>query len=347
MPAARDPENWVWIDFENTPHVLFLEPIWRALCAAGWSVRGTAKPQAQTLDLAQARGLAVTKVGGGGYRTRAEKIAGGLARAWALGRWVRAEGRPQLLVSSSRTASLAAWTLGIPAVGLVDYEHAENRTVALACRSVWFPDVLQHAWLPRYARRVARFYPGLKENLYLDAWSPDRDAERAKLGVGATDYLVLARPPADTAHYATPKSDTLFYATLAALKERPEVWVVVMPRNSEQGEVVKGRVNGPRIQVLDRTVTGPALVGAADLVLGGGGTMNREAAVLGVPVWSTFAGPTPHIDAVLSNEGRLQWIRTVEDAARAAAGPLPVRHVPRKPFPGLAPIMADVERSLE
>ncbi len=344
---SRMLENWVWFDFENTPHVLFLEPIWRSLCAAGWEVRGTAKPQAQTLDLAAGRGLAVTKIGGGGYRTKPQKILGGLKRAAALRRWVREQGRPKLLVSSSRTASLAAWALGIRAIGLMDYEHSELRSITFACRSVWFPDVLRDVPLPRYARRVARYYPGLKENLYLDSWEANRHRARAELGVAPTDYVVVARPPADTAHYATPRSDGLFYATLDALSERSEVRVLVTPRSSEQGQDVLERTGGARVQVLERTVPGPALVGAADLVLGGGGTMNREAAVLGVPVWSTFAGLTPHIDDVLASEGRLRWIRSEEEGRAAAKGPLPGRGEPRRPYPqGLEAIMGDVRSCL-
>src|SRR5207249_2690856 len=46
-----------------------------------------------------------------------------------------------------------------------------------------------------------------------------------------------------------------------------------------------------RTEFLDHAVSGPGLVAAADLVVGGGGTMNREGAVLGIPVWSVFTGP--------------------------------------------------------
>ena len=338
-------ENWVWIDFENTPHVLFLEPIWRAVCALGWEVRGTAKPQSQTLELAHGRGLAVTKVGGGGYRSRAAKILGGVARAIALRRWVRTQGLPRLLISSSRTACLAAWTLGVRAVGLLDYEHSEQRPLALASRTIWLPDLLRDVWLPASSRRVARFYEGLKENLYLDTWRGDREAERAALGLGSAEYVVVARPPADSAHYASPKSDQVFYAALDALKTRPGVRVIVTPRNREQRQEVIARA--PGIEVLDRTIPGPSLVEAADLILGGGGTMNREAAVLGVPVWSTFLGPTPHIDDVLASEGRLRWVRSVEDARAAAESALPARREPRRPFlAGLASIMTDVRSHL-
>src|SRR5690242_13782655 len=56
--ASRAAERtWIWIDFENTPHVLFLEPFIQRLNGIGVEVRVTAKPQSQTLELSAARGL--------------------------------------------------------------------------------------------------------------------------------------------------------------------------------------------------------------------------------------------------------------------------------------------------
>ena len=53
---------------------------------------------------------------------------------------------------------------------------------------------------------------------------------------------------------------------------------------------------------------GANLVAAADLVVSAGGTMNREAAALGVPAASIYAGKWAAIDEELVREGRLQRI---------------------------------------
>lgn len=75
--------------------------------------------------------------------------------------------------------------------------------------------------------------------------------------------------------------------------------------------------------------------------------MNREAAVLGIPVWSVFTGPTPHVDACLHAEGRLQWIRSESEMAEALGSSLPGRRARRGPFPdGLATILEDVRSRL-
>jgi hypothetical protein len=51
----------------------------------------------------------------------------------------------------------------------------------------------------------------------------------------------------------------------------------------------------------------------SDLVVSGGGTMNREAAALGVPVYTIFRGKIGAIDRYLSDEGRLTFLESVED----------------------------------
>ena len=48
-------------------------------------------------------------------------------------------------------------------------------------------------------------------------------------------------------------------------------------------------------------------------MISGGGTMNREAAALGVPVYSIFRGKIGAVDSYLADQGRLVLLETVED----------------------------------
>jgi len=339
---------WVWVDLENTPHVLFLEPFIRRLREDGWRAAVTAKPQAQTLELAEARGFCAQPVGQGDFAGLIERLVGGGRRALALLRWLAREGgRPSLLLSSSRSASLAAFIARVPAIGLLDYEHSELRPFALGAR-VWLPDVLRSVELPSRVARLARFYPGLKENLYLDNWQFDRITERRALSAEDGHYLIVTRPPATTAHYANDRSMQLWFAAIEGVLDWPRVRVVVSPRSESQHVELKSRLSAHRaVTILERVVPGPGLVAAADLVIGGGGTMNREAAVLGVPVWSVFCGPTPRIDAELSAEGRLRWVRSQPELSEALAAGPPKLGTRRGPFPdGLAAIYDDIRAQL-
>jgi predicted glycosyltransferase len=65
----------------------------------------------------------------------------------------------------------------------------------------------------------------------------------------------------------------------------------------------------PSLHVPERALDAQSLVGQADLVVSAGGTMNREAVALGVPVYTTFAGRLGAVDEELIREGRLVPLR--------------------------------------
>jgi predicted glycosyltransferase len=60
-------------------------------------------------------------------------------------------------------------------------------------------------------------------------------------------------------------------------------------------------------------VDGLNLIWYSDFVVSAGGTMNREAAALGVPVYSIFRGKIGAVDRYLSNTGRLVLLENVQD----------------------------------
>ena len=90
--------------------------------------------------------------------------------------------------------------------------------------------------------------------------------------------------------------------------------MVLLPRNESQGRAL--RLGHPdwfrngKTLIPSRAVDGLNLLWHSDLVVSGGGTMNREAAALGVPVYSIFRGKIGAVDRRLEQEGRLVLIRT-------------------------------------
>ena len=68
-----------------------------------------------------------------------------------------------------------------------------------------------------------------------------------------------------------------------------------------------------QILIPDHVEDGLNLIWNSDLVISGGGTMNREAAALGVPVYSIFRGKIGAVDRYLADQGRLVLLETVED----------------------------------
>jgi predicted glycosyltransferase len=115
--------------------------------------------------------------------------------------------------------------------------------------------------------------------------------------------LVVLRPPPDVSLYHR-HSNPLFPRTLDALGRDEHVHAVVLPRTEEQREFVRG-LDLPSVIVPERAVDAQSLIALADVVVSAGGTMNREAAALGVPVYTTYGGRLGGVDEALIQQGRL------------------------------------------
>ena len=95
---------------------------------------------------------------------------------------------------------------------------------------------------------------------------------------------------------------------------------MVIPRTADQLALFPAD-RGAEIIVPRRVYDGPGLIAACDMVISGGGTMVREAAVLGVPAYSYFRGRTGNVDQWLEDEGRLVLMTSpdeVEEKLRVA-----------------------------
>jgi predicted glycosyltransferase len=181
--------------------------------------------------------------------------------------------------------------------------------------------VPKEAW-PLPPERVVH-YPGLKEELYLSARAGSTEPIPE---LEAADGLkVLFRPEAPTAHYKSATSEVIGAAVLERLAAHGGAHVTLLPREEAQGVALQEacRRLGLAVWVPDRVLDGPALVSTVDLMVGGGGTMTREAAVLGVPSYSFFGGAWGAVDHHLAARGHLIRLERPEDVER-------IRLVPRE-----------------
>jgi predicted glycosyltransferase len=102
------------------------------------------------------------------------------------------------------------------------------------------------------------------------------------------------------------------------LAERSDIQVIFTPRSERQSAEIKSSpwFRPEQMLVLDQPVNGLDLLYHSDLVIGGGGTMNREAAVLGVPVVSIFKGESGAVDEWLEQQGKLTNLSSAEEIDR-------------------------------
>ena len=304
----------IWIDLDNTPHVPFFEPIMEELTARGFPLMVTARDAFQVCELADKKGISYIKVGRHHGRNRALKGAGLMYRALQLSP-VGLREKPALAVShGGRSQILLSNLLRIPTVLIEDYEHSQFPRIM---RPTWVmaPDMIPNEALGCTNGHI-RKYSGIKEDVYAWKLVPDPGLLR-ELGLSESDLIVTVRPPATEAHYHNPESEELFERFMVRAHRAPGVRIVLLPRNQKQGEFI--RRSWPAWFENQKTVIPPAAVDGlnlmwhSDLVVSGGGTMNREAAALRVPVFSIFRGTIGAVDRHLSAQGRLVLVESVED----------------------------------
>jgi uncharacterized protein len=305
----------IWIDLDNTPHVPFFKPIIRELEGRGYSILLTARDAFQVCDLADQAGLAYRRVGRHYGKNRFLKVWGLGWRSLQL--WPLAQREQPVLALShgSRAQILLSNLLRVPTVMVMDYEHAQTPPLV---RPRWeiVPEVLLQESLHCSHRERIRTYSGIKEDVYAPEFKPDPSL-LAQLCLNPGDLIVTVRPPANEAHYHNPESETFFAEFMNRLCGTPGAQAVLLPRNKAQETQIRTGwpqwfANG-RVIIPGKAVDGLNLLWHSDLVVSGGGTMNREAAALGVPVYSIFRGRSGAVDRQLQKEGRLTLIERLED----------------------------------
>jgi predicted glycosyltransferase len=303
----------IWIDLDNSPHVPFFAPIIEELGRRGYSVFVTARDAYQVWELADFFQLRYTGVGRHYGKHRLFKVVGTCFRALQLLVLVR-KIRPDLAVAhGSRSQTLASLLLRIPSVAMFDYEFI-NKSALLKATWLIGPEVVAKSI--RFDGGRILSYPGIKEDVYVPLFKPDPSIQPV-LGLNGDEVVVTLRPPATEAHYHNPASDRLFEAALEFLGQAPGVKVILLPRNVRQALAVRKSwpdlFKSRKVIIPEQTVDGLNLIWHSDLVISGGGTMNREAAALNVPVYSIFRGQIGAVDRHLAQEGRLVLLETIED----------------------------------
>jgi predicted glycosyltransferase len=307
----------VWIDLSNSPHPILFEPIVEELRARGNEVVLTARDHAQTVALAEQRWPEVRVIGARAPRGRLAKARAVAGRAASLGRFARGQ-RIDIAVShNSYAQSVAARALRIPCITAMDYEYQPANHIAFrfADRVVVprdFPERMLRFEGAR-PRKVLR-YEGFKEEVYLHSFEPNA-AVLAELGLGAGETFFVARPsPAGAAYHQF--ENPAFDRALAQVLGRESTRVVLLPRRPEDVRAYAG-IPSERQIVPKRAVDSRSLLHYATALLGAGGTMNREAALLGTPVFGMYAGRMAALDRRLIREGRLRPL--ADDTARFEA----------------------------
>lgn len=307
----------IWIDLDNSPHVPFFKPILKKLGDDGYSLIVTIRDCQQTCGMAELHKLPYKRIGRHHGKNKMLKLSGLFMRALELAPLILKE-RPAIALShGSRAQLILARVLGIPSILINDYEHSRQLPF-FQPRWLIYPEIISGNKF-NGNNQLSYYYPGIKEDVYVPDFKPDSEIIK-HLGISQESIVATVRPPAIEAHYHNPESELLFNAVVDLLGQTDRVQMIIVPRYIKQAEWIRGKwesmIDENKIIITEQVLDGLNLMWHSDLVISGGGTMNREAAALGVPVYSIFRGKIGAVDKYLAKTGRLTLIESIEDVKK-------------------------------
>jgi len=306
----------IWVDCDNSPHVLYLKPFINIAMSNSFEAILTARATKEIVELCNYHELRAVFLGKATAKRKIAKVFNTVKRALVLYRKLKGRGI-EFSISSSRSCAIASKLLNIPSFIIVDFEYADMVIYSKAKSYLVVPMVIP---VERFRRkhicedRLIRF-DGFKEDFYLSGYS---FVEKDLLGLGiswADGPIAVVRPEGGKAHYRTHKTSDVERELFDTFSKRKDVKFIFVPRDKDQYEDLTRTANGLHLDavILSQAVDGPSLIKHSDLVFTGGGTMAREAAVMGTPSYTYFGGATCGVDEYFIRAGRLKVLRHSED----------------------------------
>lgn len=274
----------IWVDITNPPHVLFFKEFIR-----GHETLVTSRDFGDLDPILDSYGIEHTSVGRHGGKSPEDKLIESSKRAEQLTGVV--SNKIDVAVSKhSVELPRVAFGLGVPVIQFIDNEHAEkqNRIVLPLCRKIIVPQSLHVDKLMTQGATKEQVVAVdcIFEATQVRNFEPDPDVPKDH---GLGDYIII-RPEPYMASYFEGREIT--QELIEKLKN--EFQVVILPRGEQD-------YNGKTL----RNVDSLSLMYYAKAVLSGGGTMTREAALLGTPAISYYPGEQLGVDEFLIESGLL------------------------------------------
>ncbi len=290
----------IWIDITNSPHVNLFAGLYRELKDAH-EIIITCRSLANTKGLLENKNIPFTIVGKHYGKKPLNKISGFLIRITQLFIFLKNKNVDVSISHSSFYSPAVSKILKIKCIYMNDNEHAQgNRISFLFADKIMIPEYLnikkvKNQWASDW--KIIR-YPGVKEGIYL--WmSKKRKSDGIGLKTSKGIQNIYIRPEPWTAQYYK-GAKNFIDNLLIQLKEKYRI--IILPRSVEQEHYYQGK-KFDGIEVQRQSIDLHVIMADCDLFIGAGGTMTREAAVLGVPTISIYQEKLLDVDQYLIETG--------------------------------------------
>lgn len=307
-----------WFDLDNTPHVPLFRFILKRLKEKNINYFVTARNFAQTRELLDFYKIEYHLVGAHAGKNKLLKSINLFSRTFKLKKLIKNKKINLAISHGSRTQLVTAKLSNINSIVMIDYEFTESKIFNYLAKYVLVPKFIPDSRLKEAGfdlKKIIR-YNGFKEELYLNNFIPDFNF-RKSIGVSEDEILIVVRPPSMVSNYHNKKSEELLIHSLNHLKKNEKTKILIVNRTKVEKKFLEKKVEfTENVKFLDKAVDGLQLVYAADMTISGGGTMNRESALVGTDTYSIFCGKHPYLDEYLEQLGRLKFINKIEDVSK-------------------------------
>ncbi len=299
----------IWIDITNSPHVNFFSRMINDF-NKDHEVLITCRHLANTIDLLDLFNIKYHIVGKHYGQNKIRKTSGFIVRILQLYNFLRDKSIDVAISHSSFYSPAVAKLLGIPSIYINDNEHAAgNRVSFLFADKIMIPEFLAVNKVRRQWARHDKIikYPGVKEGIYL--W----DYNINFLGHVPAKYeecqkTIYIRPEPWTAQYYKGRLN-FFDDLLLDLKDQ---FIIILLARGKKQSIYYREAKFRNVLVPENSIRLLDIIANCDLFIGAGGTMTREAAVLGIPTISVYQDSLLDVDRYLIDQGIMVHNRNLD-----------------------------------
>ncbi|MFZ5942016.1 MAG: DUF354 domain-containing protein [Bacteroidota bacterium] len=271
----------IWFDFTNPPHVNFFKPVIAYYRDLGNEILCTAREFVETVELLHLHGIPFDLYGKHGGRKKINKVRALLDRYLKLYRNV---GDFDVSFSSNNEAPFISWLRRKPSYVFDDNDIAPNWLYSKFVNYVVSPVHIDKDAMQRMgvSRDKMIYYDGFKENIYVADYVPDPEF----MSQIPFRNFITVRPENIQAAYVPHGVKSIVPELIGKLTDKG-INILYLPRYRADRDLIS---MNDRIFIPSKPLNGLDVSYYSDAVLTGAGSFSREAAVIGTPSVSFFAG---------------------------------------------------------
>ena len=208
--------------------------------------------------------------------------------------------------------------LGIPSLYVLDNEHAlaANKLTLPLCDRIITPQIIDMWKLMKFGADPNSIisYNGTSELMHFkDFQYNDNIFDDLNLNLTHPKTILMRPEPSLASYLDADCSKSVLSPIVDELKDFANI--LILPRFKEQARIFEG-IEG--VSILKPPVDTSNIIKKCDLVIGAGGTMNREAAILQTPVISCYPGETLSVDQYYIDKGLMYRSQDTDEVIHKA-----------------------------